>query len=85
MPAGAGMVSAAYFIWSTAAQYCVPTFFLLVLDLASPSISLVLQPEVKSRIRPSYCVPSCDVTKLADLKSRVRRKLGSNACLFLAK
>ena len=23
----AGMVSALYFIWPTAAQYCVPTFF----------------------------------------------------------
>ena len=23
----AGMVSAAYFIWPTATQYCVPTFF----------------------------------------------------------
>ena len=59
--------------------------FLLFLDLASPSISLVLQPEVKSRMRPSYCVPSCDVTKLADRASRVRRRLGSNTCLFLAK
>ena len=81
---GAGMVFAAYIIWPTATQYCAPTFFLLFLDLASPSISLVLQPDVKSRMRPSYCVPSCDVTKLADRTSRVRRKLGSNTRLFLA-
>ena len=81
----AGMVSAAYFIWPTATQYCVPTFFFLFLDLASPSISLVLQPEVKSRMWPSYGVPNCDVTKLADRASRVRRKLGSNTCLFSVK
>ena len=80
----AGMVFATYIIWPTATQYCVPTFFLLFLDLASPSISLVLQPEVKSRMRPSYCAPSCDVTKLADRASRVHRKLGSNTHLFLA-
>ena len=45
------MVFAAYFIWPSATQYCEPTFFLF-LDLASPSISLVLESDVKSRMAP---------------------------------
>ena len=49
----AGMVVAAYLILPSATQYCVPTFFLLFLDLAFSSISLVLQPEVKSRMSSS--------------------------------
>ena len=64
---------------STVCQLFCPVFI-----FSFPSISLVLQPEVKSRMRPSYCIPSCDVTKLADRTSRVRRKLGSNTRLSLA-
>ena len=46
-----GLGFAADFIWPSGTQYCVPSFFCF-LDLASPSISLVLQSEVKSRMAP---------------------------------
>ena len=67
-------------------QCAVPTQSAIGLPVrfSFPSISLVLQSKVKSRMSPLQCVPSCDVIELADRTSRVRRKLGSNTCLFLA-
>ena len=65
-------------------QHSTVNFLFLFSDLSSPSISLVLQSKVKSRMTPSQSVPSCDVIELADRAIRVRHKLGSKTCLFLA-
>ena len=65
-------------------QHSTVSLLSSVFRFSFPSISLVLQSEVKSRMAPLKCVPSCDVIELADRKSRVRLKLGSNTCLFLA-
>ena len=80
-----GMVFAAYFIWPSATQYCEPTFFLCFrFSFHLHFTHLAGTIKVKSRMAPLLCVPSCDVIELTDRASRVRRKLGSNTCLFLA-
>ena len=59
-------------------------FFLLLLDLGSPSISLVLQPEVKSRMASSQCLPSCDVTELAERAKQSSPQIGLKYLSFIS-